>query len=713
MAVSAVAMIASTMVGADVGHRHAPSVTAPAQAISAMAMPTIEIKFKLTATETSTGTTGTSTIVDSASTIGVADSNIWSLNAAGIDQNLDELQSIGVTSVRLPIPWTYIESQSGTYDWSQMDTIISAAQARGMSVVGTITGNPAWDGTIGSGQPNVQAYANFAAAVASRYSTEISAFEIWNEENSQGFFSGSNSAAVYTAVLKAAYTAIKAVDPTATVIAGGLAAVANIAGLNQSPESFLSQILADGAAGYFDAIAYHPYNLATQLSEGSSLAESALNQLTALRAALNSYGLSGIAIWATEYGEPTTPGLASPTQQAAYISNFVIEWQALSKTLNLGPAYLYSTRDIASGTLNDENNYGLFYTDGTPKPAALVVAQLLYDLKNNLPLPSLASTIYTLTPGQQVAFVLSEALQWAQMPLTTAAGFAAAVAGAALSTIEAIPPVNMALAAVGAVLNAVQQIPEVKAAVAAVAAAINALGEVGNHVQLAVTTAAFNTVINTVNALASMSQAVGPAVQAAVSALATAAHNTELTVAAAINGAGATLAAAMHSTELTVAAAINGTAATTTTASAKPVAAAATTPSASTASASSITAIPTATVASPAVTVSAAAVSAAAASSTTATSDATSAATPSPAADSSSDTTSSGSASTTKTTTDSSTPSKPSKGKKPKSTTATAATSAAAATSDTAGTSDTKAGGKHRRDDNQRGDSSGPGKHRK
>ena len=643
-------------------------------------MPTIEINFKLTASETSTGATGSAAIVDSPATIGVADSNIWSLDEAGVDQNLSELQSIGVTSVRLPIPWTFIESQNGTFTWSKMDTIIAAARARGMSIVGTITGNPAWDGTVGIGQPNVQEYASFASAVASRYSSEISAFEIWNEENSQGFFAGPKSAEVYTAVLKAAYTAIKAVDPTATVLVGGLASVANIAGLNQSPQNFLSQILADGAAGYFDAVAFHPYNLGTQLSAGAGLAESALNQLNALRANLNSYGLNGIEIWATEYGEPTTPGLASPAQQAAYIANFVIEWQALSKTLNLGPAYLYTTRDSASGVLNDEYNYGLFYTDGTPKPAALIVAQLEYDLKNNLPLPSLASTIATLSPGQQAAFVLSEVVQWMRMPITTAAGFAALVAGAALSTVEALPPVNMALAAIGAVLNAVHGVPMVKAAMAAVSAAVNValdvLGNAKNKIQSAVTAAAFNVVINTVNTLAS----VGPAVQNAVSALGAAAHNTELTVAAAINGTHTAPTPTAQNVALPTtpsadtAVTTKLVSATATSSSVRPAAPA--TPIRAVEPASPATAVTVAAVPSTAV-------SSAASPSTTSSSNAPSAA--SPAADAA--------------TSDPAPKGKTTGGKKAKS------VGAAKHGAETAG--------KHRRDDGQRGESNGPGRHRK
>ena len=653
-ALTAVTLVASALAGSDSSHRHAaaaPATAVPAPAATpATAMPTIEIRFKLTASESAIS-------ADSATTIGVADSNIWNLDAAGVDQNLDALQSIGVTSVRLPVPWMHIETQSGTYDWSQMDTIVSAAQARGMSIVGTITGNPSWDGTVAIGQPDAQAYASFAAAVASRYSSQISAFEIWNEENSQGFFSGSNSAAAYTAVLKAAYTAIKAVDPSATVVVGGLAAVATISGLEQSPQKFLNAILANGAAGYFDAIAYHPYNLGTQLSEGAGLAESPLNQLNALRAALNAYGLNDTQIWATEYGEPTTPGTASPDQQASYIANFIVTWQALSKTLNLGPAYLYTTRDTASGALSDEANYGLFYTDGTPKPAALIVAQLEYALQNNLPLPSLESTISTLTPGQRVAFVLSEVLQWTKLGFTTASGFAKYLAGAALSTFEALPPVNAALGAIGALLNAVGAVRPMKTAVGAVASVLNALTAFRDRLVAAATTATFNTIIKTVDTMV---------------------------------GVGTTVAAAMSGKQATSATAVAASAVDSGSAKA----------AAGSTHTSTTTAEPDATTTAPGSMTTAASDSAPAATAVKAAQSDTDATTA--AASDSSDTDATASSDNTKTAKHAA------RHKKTKS-------SAAAATATTAhATTTTHKVGKHRRDDGQRGASTnGPGRHRK
>ena len=62
-------------------------------------------------------------------------------------------------------------------------------------------------------------------------------------------------------MLKRAYVEIKAVDPTATVLAGGTApAPDDPSGRDMSPVTFLRNIYANGGKGYFDAFAHHPYS---------------------------------------------------------------------------------------------------------------------------------------------------------------------------------------------------------------------------------------------------------------------------------------------------------------------------------------------------------------------------------------------------------------------------------------------------------------------
>ncbi|MGB8403764.1 MAG: cellulase family glycosylhydrolase, partial [Mycobacterium sp.] len=359
----------------------AVSLIAVAPAVNHLAAPTV-----ISRTEHRT-VTAAITLVDQVASdgtstqIGVADSDLYNLGQTQLVQQLSEIKSLGVTDIRIGIPWVAIQPTSTTYDWSTMDNIVKTASSMGLQITGDITENPSWDGTVLAGAPNPTAYANFAAAVAQRYAGTITSYEIWNEPNGLPFFAPVSPAA-YTAVLKAAYTAIKAVNPSATVIAGALGAAGNFPGVSMTASSFLAGMYAAGAAGYFDALSYHPYGNGVPLSAGADVNNSALQQVTALYALMTANGDAAKKIWATEFGAATTPGTgASQPEQAQLLEDFVSAWSRLSFA---GPAFYYSAQDLATGVLNDEGNYGLFTSAGVPKAAAAMLATLIADIKKGI-----------------------------------------------------------------------------------------------------------------------------------------------------------------------------------------------------------------------------------------------------------------------------------------------------------------------------------------
>ncbi|MGJ6127328.1 cellulase family glycosylhydrolase [Mycolicibacterium sp. Y3] len=324
-------------------------------------------------------------ISDSSTTVGVADSNLYNLTQDQLVERLTQMKSLGVTDLRIAVPWIYIQPTSATsYDWSKMDNVVDTAASMGFSITGAISGNPKWDGTVLAGAPDPTAYATFASAVASRYGTKIGAYEIWNEPNGVVFFAPV-SAAKYTEVLKAAYTAIKAANPDAIVLAGALGATGNISGVSVSPQKFLEQMYAAGAAGYFDALSYHPYGTSLPFSAGTDVNNAALQQIQSLYSIMVANGDGDLKIWGTEYGNATTPGIGLTTaEQAQFLQDFVTAWNRLPFT---GPSFVYTAQDIQTGALNAEANFGLFNSDGTPKPAALLLAQMIAQLDADGTLP--------------------------------------------------------------------------------------------------------------------------------------------------------------------------------------------------------------------------------------------------------------------------------------------------------------------------------------
>ena len=321
------------------------------------------------------GVIPTASIDTSSSTIGFADSELYFMSEAEINRTLDEMQALGVQNVRIMIPWAGIQPTKTTYEWQYIDRIVNAATARNMGILGMVNSTPAWAAKNGikySGQPSSStAFGNFVDQVARRYKGKISAYEIWNEQNSYKFFTPV-SASAYTSLLKAAYTRIKAVDPSALVIVGGLSSNLTYGSLTLAPDDFLRKMYAAGAGKYFDAVAYHPYHYKMMFSTGGWHPDSPINQLTRLRQLMVSKGDGHKLIWATEYGQAST--FVSEENQAAFLRDMLTTWRTLGYA---GPAFVYTTRDsifIDPAELNA--HFGVLNTDWTEKLAAQVIREL-------------------------------------------------------------------------------------------------------------------------------------------------------------------------------------------------------------------------------------------------------------------------------------------------------------------------------------------------
>jgi len=309
----------------------------------------------------------TAEIVSAPSTIGIADSGLYGQTQAQIDQTLDTLQSIGVQDIRVFVPWIFVEPAQGTYNWSYMDMVMQAAAARNMGVMAEIASTPTWAGSstsiTGAGTPDPATYAAFAAEVAKRYGSTISAYEIWNEPN-YVLSSDPIDATAYAALLKAAYPAIKAVDPTATVVAGALGSVISFGSITLDPVTFVKQMLAAGASGYFDALSFHPYQESLPFSSGAGVANSPLTQLNAIYQLLQQYGDGNLKIWISEFGASTND--VSEQTQADLIKNLIDTWQNLAYA---GPVFIYTAQDGVAGA----DGFGIYNADWTPKLAVAVI----------------------------------------------------------------------------------------------------------------------------------------------------------------------------------------------------------------------------------------------------------------------------------------------------------------------------------------------------
>jgi polysaccharide biosynthesis protein PslG len=314
---------------------------------------------------------------------GFSDPALLSDSASVQVQQLQQMKAMGITSVRVDASWYWGQpSQSGGYEWASLDQVVASLQQVGMTADFDIDQTPSWAATSGASgnmwaaPDSASAYAAYAGAVAARYGGKgVNYFEIWNEPNLSAFWAPAPDAADYTAILKAAYAAIKAADPSAIVLSGGLAPAGNTS-TSVDPLTFLQDMYSDGAEGSFDGLGDHPYSFPTAPDDvESSSAWSQMSQTSpSLRSIMDANGDSAKKIWITEYGAPTSgPNSIGESGQSTELT------QAISLVRNdswVGSFYIYTWADI-SGLDAEDNGYGLLNEDNSQKPAYSAVTAAL------------------------------------------------------------------------------------------------------------------------------------------------------------------------------------------------------------------------------------------------------------------------------------------------------------------------------------------------
>ncbi len=159
----------------------------------------------------------------------------------------------GAHWVRMFLNWRAMEPARGQLAAANLagyEQIFRALPA-GTRVILDVVATPAWEtGAANELAPPAapQDYAAFVAALARRFSPWVAAYEIWNEEDASRWWAGGPDPAAYAQLLRATYPAVKAADPRATVLLGGLTG-------NDYP--FLEDVYRAGGKGYFDAVSVH------------------------------------------------------------------------------------------------------------------------------------------------------------------------------------------------------------------------------------------------------------------------------------------------------------------------------------------------------------------------------------------------------------------------------------------------------------------------
>ena len=305
---------------------------------------------------------------------------------AELARELDGMVAAGATWLRTDVDWWLTQPSGPTaFDWGPVDRVINAARARGLRVIGMIGYTPPWarppsTGTDDKYPPtNPADYANFARAVALRYGPlGVKHWEIWNEPNISMFWKPKPDPARYAALLKAAYAAVKAADPGATVITAGTSPAIDLPdGSDVMPVTFLERIYAAGAGGSFDAVAHHPSNYPNMPTkpEADYRNNSFAGIIPKLHESMQAHGDGAKKVWATEMGAPAPWSGMTTDFLAAYIRDAYTAWKGWSF---VGPLIWYTYRDHGTNPSDIEDHFGVVYSNFSPKePALTAIKEML------------------------------------------------------------------------------------------------------------------------------------------------------------------------------------------------------------------------------------------------------------------------------------------------------------------------------------------------
>jgi hypothetical protein len=315
----------------------------------------------------------------------------WANMSPRLSQILSES---GTKWLREDFEWSEIEPQPGTFDFSRFDQYMLLTAQHGAHVLPLLFDTPSWAGPTEDAIPaDPSAYAAYVAAVVGRYGPHgsfwaqhpalagyaIQTFELWNEPYYDNGDDGDYDPGRYARLVKAAAIAGRQADPDARFL---------LAAENQAQHlgnawvwwiNALYQAVPD-LNNYFDGVAVHPYgtnltNLSFPAPGRAYNGYEQIRRVQAIHEEFANHNAGDKPLWITEIGWPTcTSGsdrCTTPAGQAAKLAT-IFNYASTTWKSFVHAVFVYSYDDSHPDPSNPENDYGLAYNNGTPKPALAV-----------------------------------------------------------------------------------------------------------------------------------------------------------------------------------------------------------------------------------------------------------------------------------------------------------------------------------------------------
>lgn len=300
----------------------------------------------------------------------------------GHERDLDLIAAAGCKFVRMDFGWAGIERRPGEYDWSAYDELTANLEKRGLRALYILDySNPLYEQTVTSRNPitgreqrdiaspqrpeSVAAFARWAGAAARHFAGRRVVWEIWNEPNIS-FWKPKPDASQYATLALAAVKAVRAADPSATVVGPATSEV---------PVKFLEDVFAAGLLEHWDAVSVHPYRSYRKSPE------TALEDYAKVRALMEKHASTparrSLPILSGEWGYSSFTNRGVPRDvQAA----FLVRQQLVNLYAGVPISIWYDWKDDGPDLAEREHNFGTVQHDLQPKPAYVALQTLTREL---------------------------------------------------------------------------------------------------------------------------------------------------------------------------------------------------------------------------------------------------------------------------------------------------------------------------------------------
>lgn len=234
------------------------------------------------------------------------------------DQTVALARQGGIRWAKQQFAWEEIEPERGRFDWAKADQVVGVFETYGLHIIARLDRPPAWarrDNSVDQSPPDdIADYAGFVRAFVRHFAGRIHYLQIWNEPNAfPEWGPRAVDPAGYVALLRQAYAAAKAVDPTVKVLSAPLAMTLGQPHpepgkwISMNDLDYLEAMYQAGARDYFDILGYNAFGFAFPPDDPPDPGRLNFQRVALARAVMEKYGDAGKAVWIDEYAWCAAP----------------------------------------------------------------------------------------------------------------------------------------------------------------------------------------------------------------------------------------------------------------------------------------------------------------------------------------------------------------------------------------------------------------------